>query len=136
MGGEGEGGWLEINGGFLPFRSRASWEDCLRHPEVRFLSRLHHENIIRLLHAARVNGRLFLVYEQCDANLFQAMSSLQHLGRRLSEEQIRWTMRRILQGLDFLHSRNVIHRFVCERSEWAEQGRRREGREGGGERVA
>jgi serine/threonine-protein kinase ULK/ATG1 len=80
------------------------------------LSREGHPNVVRLLGKHADPDRIYLVLEYC------ANGDLYKLLRRqgpLPEDHARHLVWQLLQGLSFLHERNVVHRCGCApREEW------------------
>ncbi|KAI9033151.1 Pkinase-domain-containing protein [Hyaloraphidium curvatum] len=85
--------------------------------EIKFLTSLAHENILQVQEAVsyRINtaeGRKVeyaLVFEYMDHDLAGLLHSKQHA---FEEVQIKCLVRQMLRGLDFLHSKGILHRDI------------------------
>ena len=70
--------------------------------EIYTMSRLHHPNVIRLYEAYERRRHIYLVMEYCrGGSLF---------NRKFSEPQVAVIIGKILNALEYLHSKNVVHR--------------------------
>ncbi len=56
--------------------------------------------------------QVFLVFDFCESNLYEAMTHMSESAKRFSEEHVRYLMSHLLKGLAALHSRNIMHRDV------------------------
>ncbi|XP_053859950.1 serine/threonine-protein kinase PAK 3-like [Vidua macroura] len=65
-------------------------------------------NLVNYLDSYLVDGQLWLVMEYMDGGTLSNVISETHL----SEDEMAAISRECLQGLDFLHSNHVIHRYV------------------------
>ncbi|WOL03967.1 mitogen-activated protein kinase [Canna indica] len=79
--------------------------------ELKLLRQMKHENIIVLKDIMMPPNRrtfkdVYLVYELMDTDLRQIIRS----GRRLSENHCQCFLFQLLQGLNYLHSANILHR--------------------------
>lgn len=89
----------------------SSWEDCILQNEVRFLRKLTHENVIKLLEVIREqNSDVFYIFEYCDCNLFQFIENHRKQKLFISEMKIRNIVYQIVCGLKYLHSNKIMHR--------------------------
>jgi len=59
-----------------------------------------------------VRLQVFLVFDFCESNLYEAMTHMSESAKRFSEEQVRFLMSHLLRGLAALHSRGIMHRDV------------------------
>ena len=95
-------------------------EDVLR--EQRLLERLCHPNIVRLYETFEEAGTLYFVMEFVDFGTLTTMIEGSE-SKRLPEALVRYFMRQILDGLQYLHSMNIIHRDIKVRNEkWCGRG--------------
>ncbi len=81
--------------------------------EEENLRKLRHDNIVELYGSLLVpddlaGQRLFLVMEACHANLRKLCHP--NLRRQLDEMEICQIVGQILDGLDFMHGHNIMHR--------------------------
>ena len=89
----------------------SSWEDCILQNEVRFLRKLNHENIVKLLEVIREqNSDVSYIFEYCDCNLFQFIENHRKQKMFISEMKIRNIVYQIICGVKYLHSCNIMHR--------------------------
>ena len=89
----------------------SSWEDCLLQNEVRFLRKLNHENVVKLLEVIREqNNDVSYIFEYCDCNLFQFIENHRKQKMFISEMKIRNIIYQIVCGVKYLHSCNIMHR--------------------------
>mmetsp|Transcript_20749 Transcript_20749/g.52546 ORF Transcript_20749/g.52546 Transcript_20749/m.52546 type:complete len:624 (+) Transcript_20749:194-2065(+) len=73
--------------------------------EVRFLSRLHHESIVRLETAYAFDTNLWIVMEFCDGGSLRRLMSIM----TFDEFESLYICRGILEGLKYLHSNDIVH---------------------------
>uniref|UniRef100_A0A5B7AG62 mitogen-activated protein kinase kinase kinase n=1 Tax=Davidia involucrata TaxID=16924 RepID=A0A5B7AG62_DAVIN len=76
--------------------------------EISLLSQFKHENIVRYLGTDKDNGKLYIFLELVTkgslANLYQKYN--------LRDSQVSAYTRQILNGLNYLHRQNVVHRDI------------------------
>ncbi|XP_042413179.1 protein IMPAIRED IN BABA-INDUCED STERILITY 1-like [Zingiber officinale] len=79
--------------------------------EIKILRMLDHPNIMKLegLIASRLSQVLYLVFEYMEHDLAGLSTSPDIV---LSESQVKCYMKQLLSGLEYCHSRNVIHRDI------------------------
>jgi len=77
--------------------------------EISILFDLHHENIVQLKAVAvgQQLESLFLVMGYCHYDL---ASLIDHMKTPFKEEEIKCLMLQVLKGLDFMHSKFIVHR--------------------------
>jgi len=77
--------------------------------EISILFDLEHENIVDLMSVAvgQQLESLFLVMGYCHYDL---ASLLDHMTRPFTEDQIKCLMLQVLTGLEFMHSKYIVHR--------------------------
>lgn len=75
--------------------------------EIQIHSKLKHRNVVDLWGAFEDADRIVLMMEVANGDLFDV---LKLAGGRLKEIHVADVMRQILEGLDYLHSKNVVHR--------------------------
>ena len=89
----------------------SSWEDCILQNEVRFLRKLNHENVVKLLEVIREqNSDVSYIFEYCDCNLFQYIENHRKQKLFISETKIRNIIYQIVCGVKYLHSNKIMHR--------------------------
>ena len=74
---------------------------------VEILSRLHHNNVVKLLFAVQTPFALDLLLEVCDADLRSVLRR-----RDMAEAESKDAIRQICHGLEYIHDLNVVHRDV------------------------
>lgn len=77
--------------------------------EVGLQGRLHHRNILRLLHYFEDETHVYMLLEYCAGGTLRTLAS-QTPGNRFPEAQAAWLFTQILYGVDFMHRNNVVHR--------------------------
>jgi len=78
--------------------------------EISLLRELEHPNIVKLIDVehSQVPSRLYLVFEWLDQDLKKYMDSVGQSG--MSAKLVKSYLMQLLLGLEFCHSRSVIHR--------------------------
>ncbi|KAL4714280.1 hypothetical protein ACJJTC_009632 [Scirpophaga incertulas] len=76
--------------------------------EIDILSECRHPNVVGLHEAYFLENKLWMLLEYCDGGALDSVMS--ELEKGLSEPQIAYVCREMCRGLQFLHSRRVIHR--------------------------
>uniref|UniRef100_A0A7N0U9Q8 Protein kinase domain-containing protein n=1 Tax=Kalanchoe fedtschenkoi TaxID=63787 RepID=A0A7N0U9Q8_KALFE len=79
--------------------------------EIHILRKLDHPNVMKLvcLVTARASGSLYLVFDYMEHDL---AGLLANPAIKFSEPQIKCYMQQLLQGLEYCHSRGVLHRDI------------------------
>lgn len=85
----------------------SSWEECCQLKEVTSLRKIKHQNVVRLLEVFREDEHLFLVFELLHGSLYKSIRD--HDGP-FSEAQVRFCMKQILLGLQYIHRCGFFHR--------------------------
>ncbi|KAM5213780.1 serine/threonine-protein kinase 10 isoform 2-T2 [Hipposideros larvatus] len=76
--------------------------------EIEILATCDHPYIVKLLGAYYYDGKLWIMIEFCPGGAVDAI--MLELDRGLTEPQIQVVCRQMLEALDFLHSKRIIHR--------------------------
>ncbi|KAJ0170042.1 hypothetical protein K1T71_014648 [Dendrolimus kikuchii] len=76
--------------------------------EIDILSECRHPNVVELHEAYFIDNKLWMLLEYCDGGALDSVMA--ELEKGLSEVQIAYVCREMSRGLQFLHSRRVIHR--------------------------
>ncbi|XP_050359321.1 serine/threonine-protein kinase 10 isoform X2 [Nymphalis io] len=76
--------------------------------EIEILSEVRHPNVVELHEAYFIDNKLWMLLEYCDGGALDSVMS--ELEKGLNEAQIAYVCREMCRGLQFLHSRRVIHR--------------------------
>ena len=102
--------WNEV---FLSSRNDASHRDKIKH-EVSLLSQLHHPNIISIYDAWEDTARNAIVFitELMTSGTLREFIGNQR-GGIVRYRIIRNFCMQIVEGLAYLHSKNIIHRYAC-----------------------
>jgi len=74
--------------------------------EVACLLELNHENVIRIKSAYRLSHELWIVMEHMQGGTLSELLKM----RTLTEPQILYISQQILMGLEYIHSKNIVHR--------------------------
>ncbi|RXG62163.1 Cyclin-dependent-like kinase 5 [Armadillidium vulgare] len=75
--------------------------------EICLLKELKHKNIVRLHDVLHSERKLTLVFEHCDQDLKKYFDSL---NGEIDPDIVKAFMFQLLRGLEFCHSKNVLHR--------------------------
>ena len=80
--------------------------------EIKILSMINHQNIIKLYRVLESQNYLFLVMEYCNGgslytNLYDY---IKNYGQPFPEKLVQRIMKKILTGVNFLHQKGIIHR--------------------------
>ncbi|KAJ4963689.1 hypothetical protein NE237_023628 [Protea cynaroides] len=76
--------------------------------EIAFLREFEHENIVQYIGTDRHEGKLFIFLELVTQGSVVKVYQKYHLG----DSQVSSYTRQILNGLKYLHDRNVVHRDI------------------------
>lgn len=76
--------------------------------EIEVLATCDHPYIVKLLGAYYYDGKLWIMIEFCPGGAVDAI--MLELDRGLTEPQIQVVCRQMLEALDFLHGKKIIHR--------------------------
>ena len=75
--------------------------------EINILQTLSHLNVIKIFNINETKERYYIFMEYCDkGELFNYIVSKQHL----SEEEASYFYYQLINGLEYIHSKNVVHR--------------------------
>ena len=76
--------------------------------EVRIMKDIKHDNIVNMLDAfTSTSSEVHIMLELCDTDLMKHM-----ISHKLDPDQVKFTLGEIGKGLNYLHSKDVIHRDV------------------------
>ncbi|CAK1554446.1 unnamed protein product [Leptosia nina] len=76
--------------------------------EIDILTECRHPNVVELHEAYFIDNKLWMLLEYCDGGALDSVMA--ELEKGLNESQIAYVCREMCKGLEFLHSRKVIHR--------------------------
>jgi len=79
--------------------------------EIKILSQLSHDNVVRLLKVIDAPKQLHLVLEEVKGLSLRSWM-MQREGRRLAEPEAKTVFRQVVAALEYLHSRGVAHRDI------------------------
>lgn len=80
--------------------------------EISVLKSLQHDNIVCLLDAFRDKGKISLVFEYVDRALLADIERYAEAKRNMPLDDVRSVIYQLVQALDFIHEKNVVHRDV------------------------
>lgn len=90
---------------------RKTMEDMRQ--EARFLASLNHERIVRIFEVFESHGSLFYAMPWLPGgSLREKMDAARKKGQPISAEQALHWLRLLLEGLQYLHSKQIIHRDI------------------------
>ncbi|XP_053558746.1 serine/threonine-protein kinase PLK2 [Bombina bombina] len=75
--------------------------------EIELHSQLKHKNIVRFYHHFQDQRYMYLILEYCR---HKSLAHILRVRKLLTEPEVRYYMKQILQGLQFLHQQGIIHR--------------------------
>ena len=80
--------------------------------EIAILRELNHKNIVKLEDIKATKTHYYLVMEYCNGGaLSECLKKYEQLyGLPFSEEIVQYLMRQIIDGIRYIHNRNIIHR--------------------------
>ncbi|TNN18173.1 Serine/threonine-protein kinase 10 isoform 1 [Schistosoma japonicum] len=90
----------------VEFDSEDELEDFM--VEIDILSNFKHENILSLHEVYIYDSKLWMYLELCGGGALDSI--METLEKGLTEPQIRFISKEVLQGLGFLHEKLIIHR--------------------------
>lgn len=75
--------------------------------EIDILAQMDHQNIAQLYKAFENESNVFMVMELCEN---QSLIELMRNRRRITETEIRWYIAQLTRGIQYIHSKNIVHR--------------------------
>lgn len=85
-----------------------NWDSCTNLREVKSLTNLKHENIIRIKEMVREDDELNLIFEYMEQNLLDYIEIKKKT--KFTEEEIKNIISQILQGTAYMHKFGYFHR--------------------------
>lgn len=90
--------------------SNLEWSEQNFLREVRLLAALDHYNIVKIFSSFQAYDTLYYVTEYIDGQSLGAyVISAHQQGYRISQDELYGLMVRVLDALDYLHSRRILH---------------------------
>jgi serine/threonine-protein kinase ULK/ATG1 len=82
--------------------------------EIKIMKELDHPNIIKLHNLYRTNNHLYFIMDYCNGGSLSSILNdyKLHFGKPFSHEIIQHFMIQIVDGLKYIHSKNIIHRDI------------------------
>ena len=78
--------------------------------EIEILSKLNHKNIVKFYGIQNLNEvEISIILEYCSGG---SLSKLLSTYKKLSEKIVKKYIKQILEGLEYLHAFNIIHRGI------------------------
>lgn len=76
--------------------------------EIDLLSIMNHQNIIRYYGCISSKNKINIVLEYCNGSLSKLLKNF----KTFKEDTIRSFLKQIINGLEYLHAQNIIHRDI------------------------
>lgn len=84
------------------------------HSEIQILSDCHYSKIVTFLEAYEDASKYYIIMELLSGvTLKQYLNSSIAKGKLLSESQVARYMKQILKMINYIHTRNIVHRDIC-----------------------
>ena len=81
--------------------------------EIKILSQLNHPNITKLHCYFKSESTIYIIMELCDLGDLSSLIDMKRTKKQFfDEKEITTIMSQILNGLNYLHSNNIIHRDI------------------------
>ena len=82
--------------------------------EIQIMKQLDHPNIIKLYDDIRTNDKYYLIIEYCNGgSLLDLLNQYKKKYKRsFSIKLVQYFMKQIIEGLAYIHSKNIIHRDI------------------------
>ena len=80
--------------------------------EITLLKQIHHPNIVRLIDLKKTKSHCYIVMEYCNGgDLSSCLKKYKNAHHRPFPEYIvQYIMRQVVEGINFIHSKKIIHR--------------------------
>lgn len=75
--------------------------------EVELLAQMNHPNVARLVRAFENDTNVYMVMELCEN---QSLIELMRNRKRLTEIEVRSYIAQLVEGIQYVHSKNIVHR--------------------------
>ena len=82
--------------------------------EIKIMQALNHPNLIKLHNLYRTNNHFYFIMDYCNGGSLSSILDVYKLrfGKPFSQEIIQHFMKQIVDGLKYIHSKNIIHRDI------------------------
>ena len=82
--------------------------------EIEIMKELDHPNLIKLYNLLKTNNHYYLIMDYCNGGTLSSILNKYKLffGKPFSQEIIQHFMKQIVDGLKYIHSKNIIHRDI------------------------
>ena len=82
--------------------------------EIKILNEVNHKNIIKLYDVKETSTLYYLVMEYCNGGgLSDCLEyHIKQYRKPFSEEVVQYLMRQIMDGIDYLHGKQILHRDI------------------------
>ena len=82
--------------------------------EIKIMQALNHPNLIKLHNLYRTNNHFYFIMDYCNGGSLSSILDVYKLrfGKPFSQEIIQHFMIQIVDGLKYIHSKNIIHRDI------------------------
>ena len=77
--------------------------------EVYILKRTRHRNVVRLFETFETNQHILFVIEMCSGG---DLLNYVRKRRRLKEDVAKYLFKQIVEGLQYCHWKNIVHRDI------------------------
>ena len=77
--------------------------------EVYILKRTRHRNVVRLYETFETSKHILFVIEMCSGG---DLLNYVRKRRRLKEDVAKYLFKQIVEGLQYCHSKNIVHRDI------------------------
>jgi serine/threonine protein kinase len=78
--------------------------------EIKIMSSCSHLNIIKCLGVEIFAGEVWILLEYCEGHSLADIMKMRK--RAYTEQEIAAIMKQVIEGLSFLHKRNIVHRDI------------------------
>jgi len=90
-----------------------TWNEALAMREVKSLKILkNHINVIKIKEMSLKEKLLYIVFEYCDNNLYEAMKEKAAKNEAYTNEQVRDLMFQAVQAIFYIHKNGFMHRDI------------------------
>ena len=82
--------------------------------EVNILRNLNHPNIIKFQDAKKTNKQYVIILEYCNGGKLSEVLEkyMEKYGKPFPEEIIQHLMRQIIDAIEYMHEKDIIHKFI------------------------